>query len=319
VETSRVLLFGEQVESELPFSFPMISGVDPAGLRVRLLERAPLPEPAGAALFRSPLRTPLGESIFAYYRLERMDLLRFPGLADFYLSPGEIGLLPAGDDWQRRAEIQLLGTALAFWLERRGLPALHASAVAQDGQAVAFLAANKGGKSSLAAAFMQAGWALLTDDVLPLERSLDGLYRGRPGYPCMRFWPVEARFFCGRVDDLAPVLPGLAKRRAPVGEAGFGRFCPTPQPLACIYRPVRRSGDVPVSIQALEPRQAFLELVSASFIPRLVQAAGLSPRRMQFLAGLLEQTPVRRLEYPSGFEHLPAVRRAVLEDLALRN
>jgi len=229
---------------------------------------------------------------------------------------------------------------LSFWLERQGIPALHASAVLIGGRAVAFLSSNQGGKSGLAATLMQSVHPLLTDDILPVEEQ-DGVFLGRPGYPTIRMWPDEAACFLGAYEHLPLVHPELTKRRVPVGGDGFGSFCDTSQPLACIYLPDRRDasgasttpeisavghpgrhpsqpdGAVPntdVEILPVSPRDAVIELIRHSFSAHQVEAAGLAPQRLNFFARLAQQVPMRRLIYPAGFEHLPRVREAILGD-----
>jgi hypothetical protein len=59
-----------------------------------------------------------------------------------------------------------------------------------------------------------------------------------------------------------------------------------------------------------------MELLRHSFMMRAVQALGWQPQRLALFAQLIGQVPLRRLRYPSGFEHLPRVRDAVLEDRA---
>ena len=237
-------------------------------------------------------------------------------------------------------EIIFLGEVLSFWLERQGIPALHASAVLIGGRAVAFLSSNQGGKSGLAATLMQSGHPLLTDDILPVEEH-NGVFLGRPGYPTMRMWPDEAAYFLGAYEHLPLVHPELSKRRVPVGGDGFGSFCDTSQPLACIYLPERRDasgasttseisavghpgrhpsqpdGAVPntdVEILPVSPRDAVIELIRHSFSAHQVEAAGLAPQRLNFFARLAQKVPMRRLIYPASFEHLPRVREAILGD-----
>src|ERR1700720_695817 len=65
--------------------------------------------------------------------------------------------------------VYLLGQALSFALVKSGFEPLHATAVVVEDQAVAFLGDCGFGKSTLAAAFLQAGHRLLTDDILLLE------------------------------------------------------------------------------------------------------------------------------------------------------
>ena len=163
---------------------------------------------------------------------------------------------------------------------------------------------------------MQAGHRLLTDDILPVEQ-VAGHWLGLPGYPAMRMWPDEAQHFLGRHEDLELVHPQLDKRRVVVGPEGFGAFCAEARPLACLYVPERRDpaewGET-VRIEPLRPTAALMALVRYSFTPRLAEALGLQRDRIPLLAGLLQGVPVRRLIYPSGFERLPRVREAILED-----
>jgi hypothetical protein len=280
---------------------------------------APLPggwEQAAPA-YISPYRTEDGQIILYLYRQATCDVLRFTHVADFYLWPERILCHLLDPAYDYLVEIRLLGPVLSFWLERRGIPALHASAVAVQGQAVAFLSTNKGGKSSLAASLLQAGYPLLTDDILPVVRG-NGVFLGRPGYSTMRLWPDEAQHFLGSCEGLKLVHPKLTKRRVPVGPDGFGAFCDAPQPLACLYLPERRDAaewGAKIEVTPVSLRDAVIELVRHSFTARIVEAMGWQPQRLDFFARLVRQVPLRRLVYPSGFEHLPRVRQAILQDL----
>ncbi len=149
--------------------------------------------------------------------------------------------------------VRKLGDVLSYWLERQGIRALHAAAVVANGRAAAFLSSNYGGKSSLAAAMMQVGCPLLTDDILPVEET-GGIFIGRPGYPTMRMWPDEAAYFLGSYEHLPLVHPELSKRRVFVGPDGFGSFCETSQALSCIYLPERRDDlDPTCTISSIRP------------------------------------------------------------------
>jgi hypothetical protein len=268
-------------------------------------------------LYSAPHRTESDESTVRLYRLNGCDALRFAGVADFYLWSDRIvcHLLDPAHDYL--VEIQLLGPVLSFWLERQGIPALHASAVVVGERAVAFLSSNQGGKSSLAAALMQEGYPLLTDDILPVDLR-QGVFVGRPGYPQMRMWPDVAQHFVGHHQDLELVHPELPKRRVPVGPGDFGTFCDVSQTLSCTYLPERfdpEEAHKRIEIRPVSPRDAVIELVRHSFTPRVVEAIGLQAQRLDFFARMVQQVPMRRLVYPSGFEHLPRVSGAILEDL----
>jgi hypothetical protein len=303
METYR--LFGLTLASDLPLAAPP-GGGEPADLVFELSEE---PFNFDKATFRlvyeSPRSTPNGESLATLERGDHWERLRFPHGAEFLLSPDRIVASPTGSSM---LETYLLGPVLSYWLERRGFLTLHASAVDAGGQAIAFLSSQGGGKTGLAAAMMRAGHSLLTDDVLPVEEA-DGTFLGRAGYPQMKMWPDEAGYFLGSFDDLPLVHPALSKRRVSV--SNFQGF---PVPLACLYLPERREGG-PVEIRKISPRDAFIELVRHSFSPNLVEAAGLQAGRTEIFARLVTRVPVRRLLYPSGFEHLERVAEAILSDL----
>lgn len=295
-----------------PLSIRLASTAGPPHLTVGLSPHPVLPESAGvlAPDYESPYRGQDGESFMYLYQFQDSEVLRFPAVADFRISPDRIDvyMLAAVPEL---AELRLLGPVLSYWLERQGIPTLHASAVGTDRGAVAFLSHKEGGKTGLAAAFLQAGFPLLTDDVLPVEDA-GGTFLARPGYPQMRMWPDEAAFFVPGWEDLPTVHPVISKRRVPVGDGGFGTFHETSLPLACLYLP-ERVEDGPAEIQDVSPRDAVVQLLRHSFSPRLVEAAGLGPRRLDFFARLAMQVPVRRLRYPSGFDRLQETVERVLQ------
>jgi hypothetical protein len=212
-------------------------------------------------------------------------------------------------------EIYFLGAVLSYWMERRGILALHASAVVIDGRAVGFMANSKGGKSSLAGEFVQAGFPLLADDILPLREENEESIVAHPGYPSMRMWPAEAEYFLGYWDDLEVVHPQVSKRWVPVGEGGFGKFCDTPQALSCLYLPERRdSEEEGIEIVPISPANSVIEMVRHSFASRLVEGLDWQARRLAFFAQLSAHIPVCRLRYPNGFEYLESTKAAVLSD-----
>jgi hypothetical protein len=212
----------------------------------------------------------------------------------------------------------LTGPVLAYWLEQEGLPALHASAVAIAKRAVAFLAHSGNGKSTLAGGFIQAGAALLTDDILPVEDQ-DGRFWGRPGLPQIKMWPDEAEYFALNYEDFQTLSPDTSKLHIPVEALKNGAFCYESRPLACIYVPRKSdqpAGGTNIEITPIPPAEAVIELVRYSFIPPYIfESLGWQSRRLDFFAGLVRQVPVRRLVYPAGFEHLPGVTEAVRRDL----
>jgi hypothetical protein len=313
-------LYGLNLASDFPFANRLAAGVgEVVDLTFRLADEPPdtgreRDEPIFAS---SPQLDGVEESLILVYRRDGYYVLRLTGVADYYLKPDSIVCHLTDPDYEYLVEIHLLGIAFSLWLELQGIPALHASAVVVKDRVAAFLATNKGGKSSLAAGLMQVGHPLLTDDVLPVE-SVRGRLVGRPGYPQMRMWPDQARHFLGRCEDLGVVHPAYSKRRVPVGEVGAWSFCGEPRPLACLYLPERRAPEewgTRTEFAPVSPMEALMSLVGQSFVPHTVEALGLQPQRLSLFARLVSQIPVRRIYYPEGYQHLPHVRQAILDDL----
>lgn len=270
--------------------------------------------PPTSPLYTSPFNDKHGRPLGFLYRLDDGELLSFGRVGDYLFQKTEIkGYVHELENGL--AELRLLGPVLSYWLERRGLPTLHASAVAVGGNAVAFLSRHGGGKSGLAAAMVQAGHPLLTDDLLAVEEIGDR-WEARSSYPEMRMWPDEAAWFAGPPENLPLVQEDSEKRRVAIGPDGFGSFLETAAPLSRIYVASRRpEPEGEIEIHPLSRSEALIELVRHSFSPRLMEVAGLQPARLDRLARLVRSVPVRRLVYPTGFDRLPLVVASIIKSL----
>lgn len=317
----RVL--GLTVESDMEFQTPLLPATGAPDLRLQLT-RGPRPPPwpvEERPSFESPIRIEDDLPLVALHRGPEGDLLRFTAVVDFYLDDEGIRAHLVDPEYAFMVEIHLLGVVLSYWLERQGIPVLHASAVSVAGRAVGFMGTNQGGKSSLAVALMLRSHPLISDDLLGLQASDAGIL-ARPGFPSMRMWPDLARTVLGSEWERAPLAhPRLEKRRIPVGPEGFGRFEDRTRPLACLYLPTRHSpgdGATDIRIQDVPPGEAVFELLRGSFLTRLPGAAGLTAGRLELFTQLARTVPVRRLHYPTGFEFLPRVTETILAELDLR-
>jgi hypothetical protein len=87
-----------------------------------------------------------------------------------------VDLLPCADPGELRT--LLAGRLMGFLLRQRGYLALHASAVAIDGQGVLFVGDSGSGKSTTAAAFHSRGHDLLADDVAAVRIVKEGVKEG---------------------------------------------------------------------------------------------------------------------------------------------
>jgi len=307
---SKVGVYGISMATDLDLipQFPSRSG--PPDLHVVAAD-TPRDLTGQDPLYSSPTRDTKSAPATRLYRVGDQFAFRFSGVAEFYVGPERIEYVLHDDFYKYGLELWLLGTVLAFWLEWRGVLALHASAASVNGQGVGFLASKQGGKSTLAMALLRQGCPLLTDDLLPVDVEGDTAC-GRPGYPQMRMWPEQARHFVNDADALRRAHPYIEKRRVPVGPKGIGAFCDDPRLLRALYIPERTEG-ASIEIKPVSATSALQAVLRHSFLPQLVETAGWQADRLGTLSQLVEHVPVRRLVYPSGIEHLPRIVNAILD------
>ncbi|MGH9771610.1 MAG: hypothetical protein ACRD4Q_07920, partial [Candidatus Acidiferrales bacterium] len=164
---------------------------------------------------------------------------------------------------QEEAVSYLLGPVLGILLRYRGVTCLHASAVAVDGHAVAFVGARGAGKSTTAAALAQRGYAVLSDDIVALEER-KGPFYVKPAYPHLCLWPESAELICGSAEALPRLIPNWDKRRLPLGSNGT-LFEKRALPLSRIYILGERTIDTVSHIEAVPMQTALMSLVANTY------------------------------------------------------
>jgi hypothetical protein len=188
--------FGLEVEA--PLAVPLASNM-PGGrsLRKTALDLAPAqelgrrgrPRDTTTALER---RFPDGSLVMSVEHAPELGYRIYAPRAGRHLVAGDgrhvLSALPkiSAWRWQRLLFAQVLPLAATL----QGLELLHASAVELDGQTLAFVAASGVGKTSVAAHLVAEGASLLTDDVLAVERSSEGIV-AHPGAPILAVAPSE--------------------------------------------------------------------------------------------------------------------------------
>lgn len=294
-----------------PWPLPCPERSEPGLPAIELLEARDslLPEASRALLQRLD-----AEDWFHYRRLpDGSDYVRWSGLFEFLVAPdgGRIACRSLDGASREAFHTYLLGQVLSFALLKRGIEPLHATALVVRGTAVAFIGDCGRGKSSLGAAFLQAGHALLTDDLLVVRP--DGVrVLAYPGPPRIKLFPEVARRLFGRRLGGAPMNPLTPKQVIPLPPNGK-----TSAPLGAIYvlrPPDRDARGQRIVIRRLSARQACLELLRNTFNAVVVEPARLR-RQLTLVARLARTVPVKSLSFPRGLTWLPAVREAIEADL----
>lgn len=288
---------GCEIQSRLPLAFAPSPGRGGALCELRISSYGELEPPQSAML---------AQSTYTGYRLYRDQagcwLVRHDN--QIYLSRDEIRIAPepSGSD-----QLEYLRTrALALWLHLVELPPIHAAAVANHGNAAAFVGDSGAGKSTLAAAMSRSGYRLLADDMLPLAAH-QGEVLIHPGGVQLRLWPDSAQQFHAQPQGLPCVSPETTKRVLTL-EPPLGLGVPRLRSIFLLYR---GAAERPVHIEKLPGSKALIALLANGQMAGPAELLGLGATRMRIFAEVLGSVSVYALHYPSDFGRLPEVCAAI--------
>jgi hypothetical protein len=211
-------------------------------------------------------------------------------------------------------DVYLLGQALSFALVKSGFEPIHATVIAVHGEAVVFLGDSGYGKSTLAASFINAGYPVLTDDLLMLKVTHDGAI-AYPGPARIKLFPNNAARFLGNMAMGVRMNPDTEKLIIPLDAS---QSCSIPLPVRMIYSlapPYDVFRKQHIHIEPLTPREACIELVKNTFNYRIVDGERLM-RQLHATAHLASRLPVRRLSIPRDLNQLPSVRQVILSGVS---
>jgi hypothetical protein len=116
-------------------------------------------------------------------------LLQVKIAADYWVQNGDTIILnPVPDAPPENVRLFLLGSAFGALLHQRGFLPIHGSALIYQQQAFILTGVTGAGKSTLAAALVNKGCRLLTDDVAAIAFESDGKPLVQPAYPQQKLW-----------------------------------------------------------------------------------------------------------------------------------
>lgn len=253
-------------------------------------------------------------------RVASSYFLRFPDLASFVFSPSDssIRCIPHRHTPAHTVNHLLLDQVLPLVLNYRGKEVLHGAAVATPYGACVFVGPTGSGKSTLAASFLSAGYSVLTDDCVVLDRCGEDIVT-IPTYPGLRLWDDAIAALFGTTSLCTPVAHYTPKQRF-TAVVSATPVCPSTFSLTGIYVMAASAGKPAAPGYSLErplltKRDALMTLLSLAFKLDIDERCMLI-REFNFLHHLVTQVPVRRLIIPDSFQALPHVRAAILSDLA---
>jgi hypothetical protein len=253
-----------------------------------------------------------GEDWLRIGRDEHAYRLQFPGLADFALAADGVRACRrhASPDTFRHL---LLDQVLPLVLAHQGWCVLHAAAVVTSAGGAAFLGNAGYGKSTLTASLAATGQAALTDDTLILTVQPGRPVMGHLAYPSIRMWPESAHAIGGagyRHDGRVSELNDKVR----VGPAGGFEFAASDAALRVLYvlTPDPTAGHP--YVEEIPPRERVMDVVRHTFVLDWQDTDRLRSG-FDAVTRIVDRVAVRRLRFRHDYADLPAVRRAVLDDL----
>ena len=282
----RYMAYGLGLQSELTLPELVPSDVPP-DVTMRVTEVAP--DARGAASKTNLLFTETSVGKFFIVGNDEIAIQPFPGVEEAQL------------------RLFLLGPVMAALLRRRGLLVLHASAVALDNGAVAFLGDSGWGKSTLAGAFQKQGYPFLADDVLAIQMDTEQPVV-LPSFPQAKLWPEAATALGYAQEQLHELYPNSSK----FGYHFNGSFSLETHPLKAIY--ILGGAHSNHQIVSCQPRLAFLNLVRHSWARNIPVEPDLDRLHFDQCARLVRQIPIRLLMRQLSLDALPDLVRLIQED-----
>ena len=234
--------------------------------------------------------------------------LKVVNVATFLVSDGRRIIVdphPGIDDDSVRAF--LLGSALGALLFQRGHLVLHGNAIRIGDQCMICIGRSGAGKSTLAAGFMQRGYSILADDVVPV----DGQCRALPGFPRIKLWRDVIERLAIDTSALCRVRPCTEKFNLPVEP--YSSL--SPLPIRWVY--VLDSKHIEeMKIEPILGMQGFRPLYNNTYRVRFLQGMSLNPEHLRLCGQLAAQIRLARITRPrEGFSLAPMID-AILADIA---
>lgn len=188
------------------------------------------------------------------------------------------------------------GVVPGVLLGLEGRPLLHGACLKLGEAAVALLGASGHGKSTLAAALVRDGAALLTEDLLVLDDA-GGEWIVEPGAHSLHLLEDSYAALGGAPAGAAPKVRD-GKFAVDIPAAGAGR---TPLSAICILDPPA-SGEA-AGLTRLAGRDAVIRLMAHLYGAAWIRAPGRAD--LGFCAGLAARVPVHALSRPWRLESVP--------------
>jgi hypothetical protein len=225
---------------------------------------------------------------------ENSVIFQVPNTATYYIENGnKILVSPMDGSQEDHIRLYVLGTCMgAILLQRKILP-LHGSAIAINGKAYAIVGDSGAGKSTLASAFLNKGYQLLSDDVIPVSLSSDNIPIVTPAYPQQKLWQESLQAFGMEANEYRPIFDRETKFAIPV----TSQFSSESLPLAGVFELVK-SDNSEIKLNPILNLTRLHTLFYHTYRNFLIARLGLMEWHFQMTASIANQIQVYQIQRP---------------------
>ncbi len=244
--------------------------------------------------------------------------LLYPQIGAFRIAaPGLIEVEPRPGVDPALVCFPLLGPVIALLLQARGSFLLHGSALAagNGAPAFAFLGDKGAGKSTTAAAFLRAGFSLLTDDIIAIDGLESGAGRISPAFPQVKLTHAASTALADADLDARPDVPEVRDKQRFLLGSGFAEEAHPPGHFFLLTR------GPALALRPLDPKERMKAFLRFSYGTRFGSAAitpAMAARHARQCAALAHGAQAAILTVPHDLSALGEVVDFVTTRLAER-
>jgi hypothetical protein len=230
-----------------------------------------------------------------YFVIEETSILfRMPNVAIFLIRNGnEILVTPTDGVKEDYIRLYVLGTCMGAILMQRKILPLHGSAIAINGKAYAIVGDSGAGKSTLASAFINKGYSLLSDDVIPVTLNEDHTPIVTPAYPQQKLWLESINHFGMDSEGYRRIIDRETKFAIPVSTD----FANQSMPLAGVIELVKTENEE-IEITPIQSLERLHTLFTHTYRNFFINPAGLMEWHFSTTAKMVNQIDLFRLSRP---------------------
>jgi hypothetical protein len=238
-------------------------------------------------------------------------LLQIPGVARYWVQHGReivVAREPGADD--RDVRVFLLSSVMGAVAHQRGLLAIHASAVDVGGSAVLFAGESGTGKSTLATAFHESGYALIADDLCVVSVDADAHPIVHAGTRKVKLWADALTRVGGSLGEKELVRVGMRKFSVAVP----GALPPAPLRIGRIFVLTNRVADV-ITLTELTGGARVATIVKETYRRTMMSSLGLDNQHYGLCAALGRRVPIVQVDRPFLLGDLRRLVQALEHDI----